>query len=155
MPSWIFIVLLGVGATLAAVATTLYPNAKEAEKKAELAKAANAILAPEIELNKSRLVGLRPLSAAPVAPLNYFEVNSWEAVSKGGLLLGLEAEHVKKLIAVYSLIYKANYLQGRLFEYTVGPSSNLKDTPDMVKGYRHNLSDTFDGLDATFRELEK
>jgi hypothetical protein len=143
-----------VAGFVAVVANTLYPGARESEKKAELAKNAIAILTPELEFNKTLLGNLRPLPDTAV-PLNYFDVSSWEAISKGGLLLGLDSEYVKKILKVYSLVYKANYLLNGLVDRTTGTTSALSNSSQIAQAYRQHLSETFDNLDAAFRELSK
>jgi hypothetical protein len=90
-----------------------------------------------------------------VALFDDFSVSSWEAISKGGLLLGLETDRTRKLLQVYSSIYKANKLQADLREAAMrGAMPNAMMTAQTAsQEYRSMLKAALDDLDAAFRDL--
>ena len=132
------------------------PASRDAENKEALAHDAMAILEPELALNKELLANLLPsIAKAEGTSLNYFSVNAWEAMSKGGLLVSLKASDVKRLLRVYNLTYKANYLLGEIREHTLGAAAAFAASPQLVAELNRLLSGTLVDLGTAFQELDR
>ncbi len=154
-PSSLALLAIVGGGAIVVLANTAYQTASEREKKAELAEEANSILEPELQSNKALLDKSRWLVAHSGVSFDDFSVSSWETISKGGLLLGLKSDRTRKLLKVYSLIYKANNLQAGLREAAMrGVTSNVTVTPQTASHeYRSMLGAALDNLDTAFRDL--
>jgi len=155
VPSWLAVLALVVGGAIVVLANTIYLSASEREKKAELAEEANSILEPELQSNNKALPYMLWLVANSGVSFDDFSVSSWEAISKGGLLLGLESDRTRKLLQVYSLIYKANNLQAGLREAATRDvrSNAIISVPTASQEYRKMLEAALNNLDAAFRDL--
>jgi hypothetical protein len=93
---------------VAVAANTFYPGVKEAEKKAALGKNAVAILSPELTSNRELLDEDKRIINNGWSSFDVFDVSAWEAISRGGLLLGLDSDYVNKILNIYKFIYKSN-----------------------------------------------
>ncbi len=155
VPSWLAVLALVFGGAIVVLANAAYLSASEREKKAELAEEANSILEPELQSNKALVDKSRSLATHSGVLFDDFSVSSWEAISKGGLLLGLKPDRLRKLLQVYSLIYKANNLQAGLREAaTRGVMPNVMVTPQTAsQEYRNMLEAALNNLDTAFRDL--
>jgi hypothetical protein len=102
-------VLLGLimaAGLIAVVANSFYPGVREAEKKAALGANAIAILAPELASNKERVDEDKRIinNGWNGTYIEDFDVSAWEAISKGGLLLGLDVVYVNKILKIYNIV---------------------------------------------------
>jgi hypothetical protein len=148
---WI-IVVAGV---VAVAANTFYPGVKEAEKKAALGKNAVAILSPELTSNRELLDEDKRIINNGWSSFDFFDVSAWEAISRGGLLLGLDSDYVNKILNIYKFIYKSNSIINVITEHTSGTSSSLTNSIDTVNTYKQKLSIVLEKLNAAFGELDK
>ena len=153
-------VLLGLtvaAGLIAVVANSFYPGVKDAEKKAALGANAIAILAPELASNKERVDEDKRIinNGWTGTYIEDFDVSAWEAISKGGLLLGLDVDYVNKILMLYNLVYKANSIINVIIEHTNGTSASLMNANDTVNTYKQKLSDVLEKLGVAFEELER
>ena len=153
VPTWLALLGLVVGGAIVVLANAAYLSASEREKKAELAEDAAAILQPELQSNRALLDDLHPRVAANPVPLVEFSVSAWEAISKGGLLLGLASDRTEKLLQVYSRIYRANDLLAGLREHTMGVANAMANSATVIHEYKGSLEAALNNLDVAFSDL--
>jgi hypothetical protein len=119
-PSWALFAIIVIGGAVAVVGNTLYPLAREQEKRARLADDAWAILQPELETNKNLAAEMSAELEKGTVDTRKFDVSAWETVSKGGLLLGLKPTDISKLLLVHKMCYQANDTNVELNDFMTG-----------------------------------
>jgi hypothetical protein len=125
LPTGWLLAAIAVGGAVATLAVTLYPAASAREDKARLAKDALTILTPEIEANKKLAYAIQTGLTPNSIPETMLEVATWQTVSAGGLLVGLEPSQITMLLRVYSLVFQINAMLAKLLDLTTGASYAL------------------------------
>lgn len=154
LPSWALFGLIIIGGAVVVVANTLYPLSKAQEDKAKLAADAKAILLPEIKRNAQLVTGIEQTLSSGQIPLTELDVTAWETISKGGLLLGLKAEDISKLLRAYNLIYRANELIAKILDLGIGVASAMSSSATNRQVMMNTLSTTLKELDPLLGELK-
>ena len=82
-PSWALFAVIVIGGAVAVIGNTLYPLAREQEKRARLADDARAILRPELEANKNLTAEMKAELEKGTVDTRKFDVSAWETILKG------------------------------------------------------------------------
>ena len=147
LSGWLLTAIFVFGG-LAVLATAAYPVVSAREDKERLARDAKTILLPEIEENKN-LVASMQTSLTPNAILTrMLETAAWQAISNGGLLIGLNSDQINRLLRIYSLVFQVNALVAKLLDLRTGMSYSLNQAPQI----RQII---FDELQGKLSELQK
>ena len=123
MPSWALLFMILAFGALTVFATTYYPVVRAEETRRRLANDARALLLPEIQQNSALLPSIKTALSSDDLSFVMFDITAWEAISKGGLLLGLEPAEITKYLQLYQLVYSANHLITQILDMTLGPAS--------------------------------
>jgi hypothetical protein len=155
-PSWILLIVMVVSGMIAVAANAWYPIVKANEAKASLASDAKSLLLPEVKRNSELVSSLQfslETKQITVNQLYKFDVDAWETISKGGLLLGLEPTEINKFLQVYRLLYQANDLKTRLLDLSLSVGSTLTTRDQIQQIYFDLLRTTLGELQTAFSEL--
>jgi hypothetical protein len=125
IPSWAFLVLLVVGGGTVGFANAYYLQAREREAKERLAADAKSILLPEIKSNFDLSVKMLGEDDDMLRP-EKLDVDAWETISRGGLLLGLKSDEIQQFLEIYRRVFRANELSGKIIASRVGIESALQ-----------------------------
>lgn len=138
-PSWTYVAVVAIGGFLVVMGNIGYPVAREREKKAQLANDAWSILLPELTDN-------RKIAADTITDLDNNQVNftklkasSWEAVSKGAMLLSFNSRDMLRLMRAYDKVYHINELNAEYIDYGVGMKSALSSRVETMSSIRNGL----------------
>ena len=142
-PSWVLFALIVFGGSLAVVGNILYPLAREQEKRMRLADDAWIILQPELKRNKQLATDMQSELPKGTVDTRKFDVSAWETISKGGLLLGLNATDVRNLLSVYNKCYQANDKNADLNDFMTGMRSSLQNRQNSMNFLSHELTYDF------------
>jgi hypothetical protein len=153
-PSWALFALIVIGGAVAVVGNTLYPLAREQEKRAHLADDAWAILRPELVANKNLATEMTAGLETGTVDTRKFDVSAWETISKGGLLLGLKPADISKLLLVYKMCYRANETNAELNDYMAGLRSTLTKREQFLEFFRNSLKTTLVELQSAIGTID-
>ena len=156
LPSSVMIfALIAFGGFLVVAGNTLYPLAREQEKRARLADDAQTILKPELEANKQLATDMLGALEKGMVDIRKFDVSAWEAVSKGGLLLGLNPDKIGKFLLVYKLCYQANDKNAQLNDPMTGTRSALTNSKELAEFFGKSLKMTLAQLHQAMLEIDE
>jgi hypothetical protein len=155
LPSWAFIVMIVIGGGVAVVGNIFYQTATSREAKERLANDARTILLPEIRRNSALVSSMQSALATGSVPFQMFDVTAWEAISKGGLLLGLKSEEITKFLHIYRVVYQANHLISQLLEFAAGIGSAMQSAPQTRQTIISNLQIALKELEVAFSEVDQ
>jgi hypothetical protein len=82
-----------------------------------------------------------------------FDVSAWETVSKGGLLLGLDAADIRKLLLIYKKCYQANKKSAELHDLLYGTSADPVRRPQLIGYFSTSLKTTVTELEQAIDDL--
>jgi hypothetical protein len=153
LPSSVLFATIVFGGLLAVVGNTLYPLAREQEKRARLAGDAWTILRPEIAENKLLSTQMQAELDKGTIDVRKLDVSGWETISRGGLLLGLGGNDIRKLLLVYKKCYEANEKNAQLSDLLTGIRSTLNNRDELVSFYRASVKITLTELDQAIAGL--
>jgi hypothetical protein len=155
IPSWVLFAFIIIGGAIVVVANTLYPLARAQEDKQKLAQDAKAILLPEIKHNLEIVNGIKLALDANNIPYELLDVTAWETISKGGLLVGLKADEITKLLHVYGLIYRANDQSAKLLDTVAGVQSALQNAGQTRMMFLNGLNTVINELQPALSDLSQ
>ena len=153
LPTWTLLLMVLFGGAMAAAGVTLYPAASARDDKVRLAHDANAILLPEIEANKKIAASMQSEITPNTIPTSVLEVSAWQTVASGGLLLGLDAPQITKLLRIYNLVFQVNAHIAKLVELTTGISYALQQSPQLRQIVFNQLRVKLGELQTAFADL--
>jgi hypothetical protein len=154
MPSWALLLLIVFGGAIVVVANTFYPLARAQEAKERLAADAKAILLPEIKSNSDLSVKMLGELDGDNFYAEKFNVDAWETISKGGLLLGLKPDEIRQFLDIYRLVYRANELTGKILASAVGIESALQNAAASRQMFVDELRTVLKELQTSFSKLK-
>jgi hypothetical protein len=128
--------------------------AREQEKRARLAEDAWVILRPELERNKQLAIDIQSELPKGTVDTREFYVSAWETISKGGLLLGLNATDVRNLLSVYNACYRANETNASLNDFASGLRATLPNRQDSMVFLRASLLTTLGELEQAMNQID-
>jgi hypothetical protein len=151
---WAVFTLIVVGGVAALMGNSVYPSAREREAKERLAHDAKAILMPEIQRNKAVVADIQKVLAESKYPWHFLlEVGAWQAVSNGGLLVGLKPEETTKFLRIYSLTLQVNSTDDQLADVIAGPKGMLPIRDEIKEFVLRDLHGELTALQQAFSEL--
>jgi hypothetical protein len=146
-PSWTYVAVVAIGGFLVVTGNIAYPVAREREKKAQLAKDAWSILLPELADNRKIAAETLTYSDNNQVNLTKLKSSSWEAVSKGAMLLSFGSRDMLNLMRVYDKVYQINELNVEYIDYGVGMKSVLSNRTEVMSSIRGNLESRLSELE--------
>lgn len=151
--SYVWIILIVIGAGIVAVANIQYQRTREAEQMIERTQQAMKILRPELEFNLKTANEIPALISKETINLQAFDTSAWVAVSHGDLLRGLSSDHLPRLMNTYRLINHANNIHGRILEMNLGVASSLSGKDKTEQFLMKDLSKTAEQLQPELNAL--
>lgn len=154
IPSIVVLIGICVFGGAAVLATTYYPVAKAREDHASLAKDAKDIIDPEVASNIALVAVLRnKLDNNWISP-ERFDVSGWETISRGGLLLGLDAVEIRRYLKMYRLTYTANVRLDALSESSTGVASVMTTFAAIQSARIGAVRQVLDQIDEAAKEFQ-
>jgi hypothetical protein len=138
-PSWTYVAVVAIGGFLVVMGNISYPVAREREKKAQLADDAWSILLPELADNRKIAAETLTYFDNNQVNLTKLKSSSWEAVSKGAMLLSFDSRDMLNLMRVDDKVYRITEINTEYVDYGVGMKSVLSNRVEVMSSIRNDL----------------
>ncbi len=138
-PSLTYVAVVATGGFLVVMSNIGYPVAREREKKAQLANDAWSILLPELADNLKVAVETLAYLDKNQVNLTKSKSSSWEAASKGAMLLSVNSRDMLSLMQAYDKMYQINEINIEYIDYGVGMKAVLSNRTEVMSSIRGDL----------------
>lgn len=150
-----WIVLIAVGAVIVAIGNIQFQRARDFEKSASAADQAKVLLGKELELNLAQVTSMRAGTASgkQVDAIGLYE-SAWRVVSSSGLLVNLDHADRDDVMEVYYLVDKANALNTRIVDLTLGTAATLSNSPQTKQKLEKVLDSILSKIEIKLNQLK-
>lgn len=154
MSSTLWIIVIALGAVLAALGNINYNRARDKERAIAASTKALSMLKAETTNNRAKLQSMRVAFTKNSIEIVGFQDTAWKIVSEGGLLAQMDQPTLSRVTDVYYRIGLLNGLHSRLLELFIGASSALSQSPQIRQELMKSMSGLMNEVEPLLHEIE-
>ncbi len=152
--STFWIVVIALGAVLAALGNINYNRARDQERALAASAKALSMLKVETTNNLAKLQAMRAALAKEEIEIIGFQDTAWKIVSEGGLLAQIDQPTLARVTDAYYKVGLLNGLHSRLLELFIGTSSALGQSPQIRQQLMKSMGDLMNEVEPLLHQIE-